>query len=124
MLPDLFIDPYLTRVAGGSVFARVQNVGNWPSGATVLEVWNSPPGTAGAVKLASIAVPPLAAGAHADLNGAVEAAAVETAAVDATSAAYLLLDPANAVLGTAARKLNCVRGSRRRCQRMSVRFGH
>ena len=94
--PDLYMNPYFTAVAGNTVRARVQNVGNWPSGATVLEVWSAPPVTAGAVKLGSIAVPPLAPGAHADLSGPVTAAA-ETATVQATAAAYLLLDPANTV---------------------------
>jgi hypothetical protein len=98
VLPDLYINPYLTRVTGASVFARVQNVGNWPSGATVLEVWSAPPATAGAIKLGSIAVPALAPGAHADLNGAVATAeTAETADLQATRAAYLLLDPANTV---------------------------
>jgi hypothetical protein len=61
----------------------------------VLEVWSVPPGTTGAVKLDSIAVPALAPGAHADLSGAV--AAAEAAAPEASAARYLLLDPANLV---------------------------
>jgi hypothetical protein len=93
VLPDLFMEPYLTKVEGNTVRARVENRGNWPSVATVLEVWSGVPGTSGAAKLGSVAVPPLATGAHADLSGAV----VVAAEADAAGARYLLLDPANLV---------------------------
>jgi hypothetical protein len=98
VLPDLTTDATLIgwdRKPGATspLTLRVRNDGNRASSASLLEVYDAPPGTTGAHRLASIPVPAIAAGGYAELAGTLTLTGLP-AAKTGLETLYVTLDPA------------------------------
>jgi hypothetical protein len=75
---------------------RVENRGNWASGASTAAVWDGPPGQPDSHALGRIAIPPIDPGGYVELSGALNLAGTPAAATGLQSL-YVQLDPDNAM---------------------------